>query len=162
MSFLDRKIDVKGGFSKTGKTLGELVSKTKQFIKSRKPRKDEPVNPVDYQPLTDGLYYKPSAYSTVACPNPYDYHGAYMSGLMSQQIKIPPAPVPQTPPTIPWFLSGVPEQYHKHYSEWMQQQPSGAPWNFKTYAFVTGQAGYFAASGECKPGFPANNQQRGI
>ena len=132
MSFLSREIDVKGGVEKWGSTIRASLSKVYQSIKpAPKPRTDEPRTD---EPLTAYLDYRGP---TTPSQSPPDY-----SSILTGQMNPPPAPNP-----IPWFLSGVPEQYHKHYAEWMVKQPSGAPTDFNTYCITGSYTGPYMLSG---------------
>lgn len=91
-------------------------------IKKKEPKKKEPIQsslPVEpvfaYTGASNQLSYLPES-----------------SANPSEQVMM----LKQT--SIPWFLSGVPEQYHEHCVEWMKKQPSGAPWDYDTYLNVSG------------------------
>ncbi len=121
MSFLDRKVNIKSSLVKMTVFTRDLLSRLRpkpKAPKAPKPRHDE-----SFISQANQLHYG-GFESTAPVSGHLDY-GAILSGICQ-----PPKPNPET---LPWFLSGVPEQYRKHYTEWIVNQPSGAPWSYQDY-----------------------------
>lgn len=131
MSWLDRKIDVKGIPAKVGITIRALISRFKP--KPRKPRADQPLSEhvyADYyrQQLTPKV--DPTiANLTLHYPGHTESSCAVSGSTSSVQ------------PTVPGFLSGVPEHQRTAYQQWCLAQMSGQHWDYQRYLTVTGQVG---------------------
>jgi len=142
---LNRKVDVKSECAKLGVSLigrvRSLVTSIRKICSRKpKPRLDEPVvSPSNYR------YYE--AYKSQSNDPTLPVTGvvpiaSLSGGIASLSGWTVGDQTPASKPTVPWFLSGVPEQYHKHYTEWIRDQQvyrSGEPLDFSRFLAATGQ-----------------------
>lgn len=128
---LNTEIDIKGFFLRWAKEISVFARKTCE----RKPKSPVPDVESSYRSYQtrETITRDPTLPAVITghkdgwglsgC-NPYFYNA--VSGDLPK-------------PPISWFLSGVPEEYHKHYVEWMTTQNRGSAQDFNTYLSTTGQ-----------------------
>lgn len=116
---LNDQVDFKGPLTRSWARLLDVVNR----LGPKKAQREH--KGVQQSPPTDPTLVPANA-------SPETPYPSYWSLNLSGQSVAP------KPATLPWFLSGVPEQYHQHYQEWMSKQPSGAPIDYSTYLTVTG------------------------
>lgn len=131
---LDTQIDVIGGFKRAFQATKDLVGKT-LARKPKSPSTDELLSNYHsyetYKEITRDPTLSPVI--TGQLQDPYSISGSIPCPYSSISLS---GNAPKVP--LPWFLEGVPEQYHKHYTEWQAKQAKNAPQDFGTYLFATG------------------------